>query len=69
MEQLTQIERCYILRDEAAVSNLERKHFDLAYWQERAEYKKVYGGRGGSIRIDLDGKKAVLRHDGYQDGW
>jgi len=61
MAQLIQIDRCYILHDEDAGGNLERKHFDLAYWQARAEYELVFGGRGGSIKINLSGRPAILR--------
>lgn len=61
MEQLTKIERCYILHDEDAVGNLERKHFDLDYWRAKSELPPVFGGRGGSIRIDIEGQAAILR--------
>ena len=61
MGQLVQFERCYILHDEDAVGNLERKHFDTSYWQDKSESLPVYGGRGGSIRINLGGTGAILR--------
>ena len=61
MEQITQIENCYILHDEDAVGKLERKHFNRAYWQAKAEYENVIAGRGGSIKIYLDGNPAILR--------
>jgi 3-deoxy-D-manno-octulosonic acid kinase len=61
MEQITQIENCHILHDEDVVGKLERKHFDLAYWQANAEFENVIAGRGGSIKIDLDGRPAILR--------
>jgi 3-deoxy-D-manno-octulosonic acid kinase len=61
MAQLIQFDRCYILHDENAAGNLERKHFDLAYWQASAQYENVFGGRGGSIKISLHGKSAILR--------
>ena len=61
MAQLIQIDKCHILHDEDAVGNLGRKHFDLAYWQASAEYENVVGGRGGSIKISLDGRPAILR--------
>jgi len=43
------------------VGKLEKKHFDLAYWQAKAESEIVIAGRGGSIKIDLDGSPAILR--------
>ena len=61
MKQTTQFGSCYILYDEKAVGKLERKHFDLAYWQANAEYGNVIAGRGGSIKISLDGIPAILR--------
>ncbi len=61
MEQITQIENCHILHDEDVVGKLERKHFDLAYWQAKVESESVIAGRGGSIKIDLDGSPAILR--------
>ena len=61
MGQLTQIGRCYILHDEDFVSNLERKHFDTAYWRAKSESAPVFGGRGGSVRIDIEGQPAILR--------
>jgi len=61
MAQLIQIGKCHILHDEDAVGNLERKHFDPAYWRASAEYENVFGGRGGSIKINLDGRSAILR--------
>jgi 3-deoxy-D-manno-octulosonic acid kinase len=61
MAQLIQIDKCHILHDEDAVGNLGRKHFDLAYWQVGTEYENVFGGRGGSIKINLQGKPAILR--------
>ncbi len=61
MEHTTQIGRCCILHDEGAVGKLERKHFDLGYWQASAKYENVTGGRGGSIKISLDGIPAILR--------
>jgi len=61
MEQLTQNGRCCILHDEEAVDKLEQKHFELNYWQANTEYENVFGGRGGSIKINLQGKPAILR--------
>jgi 3-deoxy-D-manno-octulosonic acid kinase len=61
MGKITQIGRCCILHDEEAVGKLEQKHFDLSYWQANAEYENVIAGRGGSIKISLNGIPAVLR--------
>ena len=61
MAQLKQFDRCYILHDEEVSGNLERKHFDSAYWQANAETENVFGGRGGSIKINLHGRPAILR--------
>ena len=61
MAQLIQFDRCYILHDEGLAGNLERKHFDLDYWRSNSEYENVFGGRGGSIKINLYGRPAILR--------
>ena len=61
MSQENQLERCYILHDEDAVGNLELNHFDPAYWRANAEYEEVFGGRGGSIKINLEGRPSILR--------
>ena len=61
MGKITQIGRCCILHDEEAVGKLEQKHFDLSYWQANTEYENVVAGRGGSIKISLDGRPAILR--------
>jgi 3-deoxy-D-manno-octulosonic acid kinase len=61
MGQLTKFGRCYILHDEEALGNLERKHFDTDYWHARSESAPVFGGRGGSIRINIEGQVAILR--------
>ena len=61
MEQLTQIGRCHILHDEDAIGKLDRQHFDTAYWRTNFKTGPVTGGRGGSIRINIRGKAAILR--------
>jgi len=61
MEQITQIGRCYILHDEDAIGKLDRQHFDTAYWRANFKTEPVTGGRGGSIRINIRGKAAILR--------
>ena len=61
MGQLIEFKRCYILHDEDFIGNLEPQHFDRAYWQAKSEYETVFGGRGGSIKISLNGQVAILR--------
>lgn len=61
MAQLIQFDKCYILHDENTAGNLERRHFDSACWRASNQYKNVSGGRGGSIKISLHGKPAILR--------
>ena len=61
MVQLIQVGKCHVLHDEDAVGSLEQRHFDPSYWRDKAEYEEVFGGRGGSIKINLGGKPAILR--------
>ncbi len=61
MGQLIEFKRCYILHDEALIGNLEPHHFVLSYWQGKSEYEPVFGGRGGSIKISINGQTAILR--------
>lgn len=53
--------KCYILQRENTIEKLERRHFDASYWQDKPGYRVVEGGRGGSIKIDLNGQAAILR--------
>ncbi len=61
MSQKNESARCYILQDENATEKFERHHFEACYWQDRPGYRVVEGGRGGSIKIDLNGQAAILR--------
>lgn len=53
--------RYYILHDESAIHNLESQHFDAGYWQDKPGFSRIDGGRGGSIKILIDGQVAMLR--------
>ncbi|MCZ6487212.1 MAG: 3-deoxy-D-manno-octulosonic acid kinase [Gammaproteobacteria bacterium] len=61
MGQLIEFKRCYILHDEDIIGNLEPQQFDRAYWQDKSEYETVFGGRGGSIKISINGQPSILR--------
>jgi 3-deoxy-D-manno-octulosonic acid kinase len=61
MGQLLEFERSYILHDEELVGNLELHHFDPAYWRGESESSEVFGGRGGSTKININGQPAILR--------
>jgi 3-deoxy-D-manno-octulosonic acid kinase len=61
MGQSIEFERYYILHDEDLVGNLELHHFDPAYWRHDSESSEVFGGRGGSIKININGLPAILR--------
>ncbi|MDH3387038.1 MAG: 3-deoxy-D-manno-octulosonic acid kinase [Gammaproteobacteria bacterium] len=52
---------CLILQQQDDERELKREYFDVAYWQGRPGYSAIGGGRGGSVRIELDGNSAVLR--------
>lgn len=53
---------CHILQDPARTPQLEVRQFSLDYWQDRAGTETLASGRGsGSLGIDLDGQRAVLR--------
>lgn len=52
---------CYILQNEDLEITLEPRHFDSEYWQDKPGFHAVDGGRGGSIRITVDGRDALLR--------
>lgn len=53
--------RCYLLQDENTTEKLEGRHFDADYWRDKAGFSAVEGGRGGSVKIDLNGQPAILR--------
>ncbi len=59
---------CHILQDPARSPQLEAQHFSLEYWQDRPGTETVASGRGsGSLCIDLDGCRAILRRS-YRGG-
>ena len=61
MGQLIEFERSYILQDDDFIDKLELQHFDPAYWSENPSTSTVFGGRGGSIKIEINGQCAILR--------
>lgn len=61
MGEQTKGARCYILHDETAIHNLESQHFDTDYWQGKPGFSRIDGGRGGSVKIRIDGQVAMLR--------
>jgi 3-deoxy-D-manno-octulosonic acid kinase len=61
MSQPTKHENCYIQQDESMTDNLEAYHFDAAYWQDKPGFSRIDGGRGGSVKICIEGQVAMLR--------
>ena len=61
MGEQTKCARCYILHDETAIHKLESYHFDASYWQDKVGFSRIDGGRGGSAKIRIDGKVAMIR--------
>ena len=61
MNLKTVIEKCYILQEENAIDKLERQHFDPSYWHDKPGFSYIDGGRGGSVKIDINGQPAILR--------
>jgi 3-deoxy-D-manno-octulosonic acid kinase len=61
MGENTKSARCYILHDETAIHKLESHHFDVSYWQDTTGFSRIDGGRGGSVKIVIDDKVAMLR--------
>ena len=61
MGQKNESARCYILQDENATVKLERHHFEVSYWQDKPGFSIVDGGRGGSIKAELNGDPIILR--------
>ena len=53
---------CHILQDPERVPQLEARHFSLEYWRDQPGTETVASGRGsGSLRIELNGRRAILR--------
>jgi len=61
MRQPIEFEKSYILQDDDFTGKLELQHFDPAYWGEQSSTSAVFGGRGGSIKININGQRAILR--------
>jgi len=61
MRQPTEVAGCYILHDVNAIDNLASEQFTADYWQDKPGFFRIDGGRGGSVKICIDGKSAVLR--------
>lgn len=53
--------KCYILQQRNDEREFLDEYFEAAYWQQRPGHEVISSGRGGSIRIELDGRAAVLR--------
>jgi 3-deoxy-D-manno-octulosonic acid kinase len=52
---------CYFLQQRDDSREFLQEHFEVAYWRQRPGYEVISSGRGGSIRIELDDKAAILR--------
>jgi len=52
---------CYILQRRDDARQLLQEQFEASYWQQRPGYEVISSGRGGSFRIELDGRAAILR--------
>ena len=61
MGEKTNNVRCYILHDGTSIHKLESFHFDAEYWQDKPGFSRIDGGRGGSVKILIDGQVAMLR--------
>ncbi len=61
MGENTKSTRCFILHDETSIHKLESYHFDANYWQDKPGFSRIDGGRGGSVKIIIDGQVAMLR--------
>jgi 3-deoxy-D-manno-octulosonic acid kinase len=61
MGEKTKGARYTILHDESSIHKLESHHFDASYWQDKPGFSRIDGGRGGSVKILIDGQVAMLR--------
>jgi len=52
---------CYILQQRDDESQFLKEQFDADYWRQRPGFEVINSGRGGSVRIGLDGRDAILR--------
>ncbi len=55
------LSNCTILQQRDDERQLLQEQFEATHWQHRPGYEVISGGRGGSVRIELDGRAAVLR--------
>ena len=55
------IANCYILQHKDDAPEMRPEQFDISHWQQRPGYEVISSGRGGSVRIELDGRAAILR--------
>ena len=53
--------KCFILQQRDDASHFMDEHFKADYWRQRPGFEVINGGRGGSVRIRLNGKDAILR--------
>jgi 3-deoxy-D-manno-octulosonic acid kinase len=52
---------CYILQQRDDARQLLQEQFEINHWQQSPGYEVISSGRGGSVRIELDGRAAILR--------
>ena len=52
---------CQILQADGLRTTLDVAHFDPEHWRGSEGFRQHLGGRGGSCRIGLDDRQAVLR--------
>ena len=52
---------CYFLQQRDDPRQLVDEYFEAGYWQQRPGYEVISSGRGGSVRIEMDGRAAILR--------
>ena len=52
---------CYILQQRDDERQLQQEQFEARHWRQRPGYEVISSGRGGSIRMELDGRAAILR--------
>jgi 3-deoxy-D-manno-octulosonic acid kinase len=52
---------CYFLQQRDDARQLIAEQFEAGYWQQKPGYEVISSGRGGSIRIEMDGRAAILR--------
>jgi 3-deoxy-D-manno-octulosonic acid kinase len=53
--------KCYILQQRNDEREIPDEYFETDYWRQRPGYEVISSGRGGSVRIELDDRAAVLR--------